>query len=178
VINVIATYFGFRYIDKVGRRPLAIGGFAGMAVFIWLRRLEFLSSAGHTEDSNHHDRFFSFFITSFAIGVGGTGWLIQGEVFPTSVRGRAAAVGAGVDWLANFVIILVFPLMTTALGLGWVMVLFRDHLRGSGPVRAEVPARDQGPFARGRSRRSSNGQPKHHRELAVRPVDRRVMSRV
>ncbi len=25
-----------------------------------------------------------------AIGVGGTGWLIQGEVFPTSVRGRAA----------------------------------------------------------------------------------------
>ena len=25
---------------------------------------------------------FSFFITSFAIGVGGTGWLIQGEVFP------------------------------------------------------------------------------------------------
>jgi len=31
---------------------------------------------------------FSFFITSFAIGVGGTGWLIQGEVFPTAVRGR------------------------------------------------------------------------------------------
>ena len=39
---------------------------------------------------------FSFFITSFAIGVGGTGWLIQGEVFPTSVRGRAAAIGAAV----------------------------------------------------------------------------------
>jgi MFS transporter, SP family, arabinose:H+ symporter len=37
---------------------------------------------------------FSFFITSFAIGVGGTGWLIQGEVFPTSVRGRAAATAA------------------------------------------------------------------------------------
>jgi MFS transporter, SP family, arabinose:H+ symporter len=31
---------------------------------------------------------FSFFITSFAIGVGGTGWLIQGEVFPTAVRGE------------------------------------------------------------------------------------------
>jgi len=123
VINVIATYFGFRYIDKVGRRPLAIGGFAGMAVFILVASIGVSFLAGTPKILTIMIGF-SFFITSFAIGVGGTGWLIQGEVFPTSVRGRAAAVGAGVDWLANFVIILVFPLMTTALGLGWVMVLF------------------------------------------------------
>ena len=43
----------------------------------------------------------SFFITSFAIGVGGTGWLIQGEVFPTAIRCRAAAIGAAVDWVAR-----------------------------------------------------------------------------
>ena len=63
-------------------------------------------------------------ITSFAIGVGGTGWLIQGEVFPTNVRGRAAAIAASVDWLANFVIIEIFPALQTAIGLAWVMVLF------------------------------------------------------
>jgi sugar porter (SP) family MFS transporter len=123
VINVIATYFGFRYIDKVGRRPLAIGGFAGMAIFILIASIGVSFLTGTPKVLTIMIGF-SFFITSFAIGVGGTGWLIQGEVFPTSVRGRAAAVGAGVDWLANFVIILVFPLMTTALGLGWVMVLF------------------------------------------------------
>jgi SP family arabinose:H+ symporter-like MFS transporter len=67
---------------------------------------------------------FSFFITSFAIGVGGTGWLIQGEVFPTNVRGRAAAIAASVDWLANFVIIEAFPALQKAIGLAWVMVLF------------------------------------------------------
>jgi sugar porter (SP) family MFS transporter len=33
-VNVIATFFAFRYIDRVGRRKLAIGGYAGMAVFI------------------------------------------------------------------------------------------------------------------------------------------------
>ena len=32
-----------------------------------------------------------FFIASFAVGVGGTGWTLQGEVFPTAVRGQAAA---------------------------------------------------------------------------------------
>src|SRR5580693_5512052 len=33
-VNVVATYFAFRWIDKIGRRPLAIWGYAGMTVFI------------------------------------------------------------------------------------------------------------------------------------------------
>jgi hypothetical protein len=37
-VNVVATYFAFRWIDKFGRRPLAIGGSAGMSVFIRSRR--------------------------------------------------------------------------------------------------------------------------------------------
>src|ERR1700752_622612 len=35
-VNVVATYFAFRWIDKIGRRPLAIWGYAGMMVFILL----------------------------------------------------------------------------------------------------------------------------------------------
>ena len=52
------------------------------------------------------------------------GWLIQGEVFPTSVRGRAAAIGAAVDWVANFLLIEAFPAWQNAWGLAWVMVSF------------------------------------------------------
>ena len=33
-VNVVATYFAFRFIDRIGRRKLAIGGFVGMAVFM------------------------------------------------------------------------------------------------------------------------------------------------
>lgn len=51
-------------------------------------------------------------------------WLIQGEVFPTAVRGRAAATGASVDWLANFVIVQWFPTLNAHFGLAWVMILF------------------------------------------------------
>jgi SP family arabinose:H+ symporter-like MFS transporter len=121
-VNVVATFFAFRYIDRIGRRKLAIAGFAGMAVFILVAAagVAFLTGAPRITVLIVG---FSFFITSFAIGVGGTGWLIQGEVFPTAVRGRAAAVGASVDWVANFVIILLFPALTTALGLPPVMVL-------------------------------------------------------
>ena len=66
---------------------------------------------------------FSIFISSFALGVGGTGWLLQGEVFPTAVRGRAAATGAGVNWIANFALIEAFPIMQSAFGLPTVMVI-------------------------------------------------------
>ncbi len=122
-VNVVATYFGFRYIDRVGRRPLATFGYAGMAVFMVVAAvgLAFLTGMPKTVVVMIG---FSFFITSFAMGVGGTGWLLQGEVFPTSVRGTAASVGAAVDWVANFALVLAFPAMTTAMGLSWVMVLF------------------------------------------------------
>jgi hypothetical protein len=36
---VVATYFGFRWIDKIGRRPLALGGYAGMTASILLAAL-------------------------------------------------------------------------------------------------------------------------------------------
>jgi MFS transporter, SP family, arabinose:H+ symporter len=122
-VNVIATYFAFRYIDKLGRRPLAIWGYFGMAVFMLFAAagVAFLTGLPKTVVVMVG---FSFFITSFAIGVGGTGWLIQGEVFPTAVRGRAAAIGATVDWLANFALIEAFPVWSNGIGLGWVMVCF------------------------------------------------------
>src|SRR5215472_2477111 len=122
-VNVVATYFAFRWIDKVGRRPLAIWGYAGMTVFILFAAVgvAFLTDVPKIVVVMVG---FSFFITSFAIGVGGTGWLIQGEVFPTAVRGRAAALAACVDWLANYPLIEAFPAWNRSIGLGWVMVCF------------------------------------------------------
>jgi MFS transporter, SP family, arabinose:H+ symporter len=123
LVNVVATFFAFRYIDKVGRRKLAMGGYLGMAVFILVAAwgVAYLTGVPRVWVIMIG---FSFFITSFAIGVGGTGWLIQGEVFPTAVRGRAAAICASVDWMANFVIVQWFPTLNSAIGLAWVMVIF------------------------------------------------------
>lgn len=121
-VNVVATYFGFRWIDKVGRRPLALWGYAGMAAFMLVAAAGVAWLTG-TPKVVVVMVGFSIFIASFAMGVGGTGWLLQGEVFPTAVRGRAAATGAGVNWIANFALIEAFPAMQHAIGLPWVMVL-------------------------------------------------------
>lgn len=123
VVNVAATYIAFRYIDRAGRRPLAMFGFTGMALFA------LFAGAGLTWASGNARIVLvmiglCLFIASFAAGVGGTGWLIQGEMFPTAVRGQAAATAATVDWIANFAIIEIFPSLESGIGLAWVLVIF------------------------------------------------------
>src|SRR5207248_11181980 len=122
-VDVSVTCLAVLWIEQFGRRALAMGGYVGMAVFMLVAAagVAFFTDIPKTVVVMVG---FSFVITSFAIGVGGTGWLIQGEVFPTSVRGRAAAIGAAVDWVANFALIEVFPAWQNAWGLAWVMVSF------------------------------------------------------
>jgi sugar porter (SP) family MFS transporter len=123
VVNVAATYFAFRYIDKIGRKKLAIGGYGGMAISAVIAAVGIGLMDG-TPRIVVAMIGLDLFIAAFAIGVGGTGWLIQGEYFPTAVRGQAAAIGATVDWLANFALIEVFPASQRAIGLGWVLICF------------------------------------------------------
>jgi len=122
-VNVIATYFAFRWIDKFGRRKLSMGGYLGMAVSAVAAGLGLILLTGMPEIVVVMIAL-NAFVASFAIGVGGTGWLLQGEVFPTAVRGQAAAIAASVDWVANFALIEVFPVWQTGIGLGWIMICF------------------------------------------------------
>jgi sugar porter (SP) family MFS transporter len=123
IVNVAATYLAFRYIDRIGRRKLAIGGFGGMAVSAIVAAIGIGLMDG-TPRIIVAMIGLDLFIASFAVGVGGTGWLIQGEYFPTAIRGQAAAYGATVDWLANYALIEAFPASQRAIGLGWVLVCF------------------------------------------------------
>ncbi|SMD31034.1 sugar porter family MFS transporter [Picrophilus oshimae] len=119
IINVLATYIGFRLIDTHGRRSLALMGYAGMAFFDFIGTILYLMhfSIGLLIG-------FAGFIIFFAFGVGGTGWIIQGEYFPTRYRGLFASLIAFVDWISNFAIIEIFPYMDKTIGIGYTMLIF------------------------------------------------------
>jgi SP family arabinose:H+ symporter-like MFS transporter len=122
-VNVVATYFAFRWIDRLGRRKISMGGYAGMCVAAMLAASGLLALHG-TARIIAVMIALNAFVASFAIGVGGTGWLIQGESFPTVIRGQAAAIAASVDWAANFALIEVFPTWEANISLGWIMLCF------------------------------------------------------
>ncbi len=119
IINVLATLIGFKLIDSYGRRSLALLGYSGMAFFdfigtaLYLMHIDIGLLIG-----------FAGFIIFFAFGVGGTGWIIQGEYFPTRYRGLYASLIAFVDWISNFAIIELFPVMHVSIGLGYTMAVF------------------------------------------------------
>jgi MFS family permease len=122
-VNVGSTYLGFRWIDKFGHRKLAIGGYTGMIVSALIAALGLALLSGTTRLVIIMVGL-DFFIASFVVGVGGTGWTLQGEVFPTAVRGQAASIAATVDWLANFALIEVFPVWQNAISPAGVLVCF------------------------------------------------------
>ncbi|WP_236751063.1 sugar porter family MFS transporter [Acidianus sp. HS-5] len=119
VINTAATYIAFRYIDRIGRRTLAISAYIGMLVSDLIGG--FLVMNGILIGALFA---FAGFIIFFAYGVGGTGWLVQAEYFKTAMRGRMAALIALLDWVANFAIIEVFPVMLSTIGLAGSMFVF------------------------------------------------------
>lgn len=121
-VNVAATYIGFRNIDSFGRRGLSRLGYIGMAVFMVISALV-LGLSGVTRAAVVLIALAGF-VTFFAFGVGGTGWIIEGEYFPTGVRGRASATVAFINWIANFAIVEAFPMLMNHVGLGGVMILF------------------------------------------------------
>ncbi|MCL4493942.1 MAG: sugar porter family MFS transporter [Firmicutes bacterium] len=122
-VNMAATYIGFRLIDSWGRRRISRVGFAGMAVFMVLAALA-LTNLGGIARVVTLLSMLAGFIVFFAFGVGGTGWIIEGEYFPTALRGRMAALVAFIDWTANFVIVEAFPVLQKGIGLTGVMLLF------------------------------------------------------
>src|ERR1700759_1975381 len=72
-VNVAATYLGFRWIDKFGRRNLSIGGYTGMIVSA------LIAAAGLAFTSGTFRLVvimvgLDCFIAAFAVGVGGPGW--------------------------------------------------------------------------------------------------------
>ncbi len=118
-INVAATYIGFKLLDTTGRRTLALYGFAGMTVFgllgMTLALMHILIGILIG---------FAGFIIFFAFGVGANVWVIQSEYFPIKNKGFFVSIIAAIDWIANFVIVEVFPTMDKAIGIGFSMGVF------------------------------------------------------
>jgi len=106
VNNVLFTMVAFAIIDRYGRKPLYIAGSLGMALA--LAGLLIAVLAGH---------FRGFLVLAlvllylafFASCVGPVFWTLVPEIFPSDVRGTAMTVPVLLQWVANAVVVLLFP---------------------------------------------------------------------
>jgi MFS transporter, SP family, arabinose:H+ symporter len=119
--NLIFTFVAISLIDRLGRKPLLIGGVTGMIV-----SLTSISAAFFLQKTEGYIILFLIlmYIASFSASVGAVTWVIVSEIFPNKLRSKAMSLSIVSLWIANFFLILVFPLMLTRLGGAAAFLLF------------------------------------------------------
>ncbi|KQM90012.1 MFS transporter [Sphingomonas sp. Leaf22] len=105
--NLIATVIGMGVIDRVGRKPLLIGGGIVTAVALGGVALVYMGQASPALLLP----LLILFIAAFAMSQGAVIWVYLSEIFPTDVRARGQAIGSATHWVANAVLSFAFPLV-------------------------------------------------------------------
>ncbi len=100
------TILSLWFIDSYGRKPLYIVGSAGMGLCLLAMVGAVLS--GHFEGSVVLILILSY-LAFFAACIGPVFWTLVPEIFPNDIRGIAMTVPVLVQWVANAIVVLLFP---------------------------------------------------------------------
>lgn len=126
-VNVAMTLVAIWLIDKVGRRPLLIGGTIGMVAGMVVLGSAFAAAGGSTLSGTTSLLALvglGLFTGSFAIGLGPVFWLLISEFYPLRIRGHAMSAATVANWLANFVVTVSFLTLLSAVGGTGAFFLF------------------------------------------------------
>lgn len=117
-INVLLTIVALRLLDRVGRRPLLLGGTLGMIVGLIVLGAAFVGQGDHVSTGHAVVAIAALcvFVGSFAIGLGPVFWLLIAEIYPLRVRGSAMSIAGVANWLANFVVAISYLSLLAAIG--------------------------------------------------------------
>ena len=121
ITNVLVTLVAIFLVDKVGRRPILLTGSVMMAVSLGAMALSFsfaeLNADGQLVLTGAWAPIALVAANLFVIGFGASWgplvWVLLGEIFPSRIRGKALGVAAGAQWIANFLITISFPAMSS-----------------------------------------------------------------
>jgi MFS family permease len=113
-----------RLLDRLGRRPLLIGGGIAMGAALFGLGLSFALGAEGTVGAVAAILSLMAFVAAFAISLGPIFWLLNAEIYPLRVRSKAAAVGTMANWLFNFVVSLTFLILIDELGRSGTFFLY------------------------------------------------------
>jgi MFS family permease len=108
--SLAMTVFGMALVDKVGRKPLLIWGSAGMALCLLCLGV----SIPHRLGPVFYLCLLLAYHSFFSFSQGPVVWVYLSELFPPGTRGKGQGYGSSVNWIANAILISIFPVMQRA----------------------------------------------------------------
>ena len=119
LVNIVGTVIAIVLVDRIGRRPLALAGSAGMAAALGTAAWAFSyrHGTGTTATLPNLQATVALvaahiFVLCFAFSWGVVVWVLLGEMFPNKIRALALSVAASAQWIANWAITVSFPTMS------------------------------------------------------------------
>ncbi|NGO67113.1 sugar porter family MFS transporter [Streptomyces boncukensis] len=116
IVNIIGTVIAMIFVDRIGRKPLALIGSVGMAISLALVAWAFSAKTGSGDDVSLPNLQGAFalvgahtFTLFFALSWGVVVWVLLGEIFPNKIRAAALGIAASAQWVANWAITASFP---------------------------------------------------------------------
>lgn len=121
----IACFFGVLVSmwlsDKLGRKILLLVGCAGMTIVQF--SVGFIL-ANHLKLGMFPPFLIALFLFLFNISMGPLVWVLLGEIFPNSFRGRGMSITNVCMWIANWAISQFFPTALAKFGIGITFTFF------------------------------------------------------
>ncbi len=114
IINLVFTVLALLLIDKLGRRPLLIGGMSAVVLTLFLAGLLFLTD---TPNGTLIVVVLGAYIACIAFSICAVIWVITPEIFPNRVRGRAMSIAAFSNWGTNTIAAYLFPWYVASFGM-------------------------------------------------------------
>ncbi|KAK7258149.1 hypothetical protein RIF29_32634 [Crotalaria pallida] len=119
--KLIMTGAAVGVVDKLGRRPLLLGGVSGMAIslfllgsyYIFLDNVAVVAVVG-----------LLLYVGCYQISFGPIGWLMISEVFPLRLRGRGLSIAVLVNFASNALVTFAFSPLKELLGAGTLFYIF------------------------------------------------------
>jgi MFS transporter, SP family, galactose:H+ symporter len=115
-VNVVMTVVAMLLLDRLGRRPLLIGGLVVMAAALTVLGFAFATSGPGQTLSVFSMITLMVYIGAFAVGLGPIFWLLISEIYPLHVRGTAMSVATTANWISNLLVSLTFLTLVSAFG--------------------------------------------------------------
>jgi len=108
LVNLIFTFLAMFLIDKTGRKKLLFYGVLVMSISMSM--IYYGYSTGQT---NLVLAAILLFVAAFAASMGPVSWVMLSEIFPNRVRGVAMSIATFSLWVANFLLLQTFPIIST-----------------------------------------------------------------
>ena len=116
-VNFLFTFVALFTVDRLGRKPLMLFGFAGLAfIYIVLGYCYQLKSQGAAVSPILFLVLVLMAIGCYAMSLAPVTWVIISEIFPNRIRGTAMSVAVSFLWIACFILTYTFPILKSLLG--------------------------------------------------------------